>query len=219
MDISTLAASSQASASSSASSQLAQNFDTFLTLLTTQLQNQDPLEPLDTEQFTQQLVQFASVEQSIQTNQNLEALIALQTQSASENALAMVGRVATVDSDFAALTETGAHWRYELADTASDIRLDVLDARGAVVASLDGPQDAGAHNITWDGRLADGGVAAPGVYQMTVTAISADGAAIDANVSARGTVAAVSYADGAPAIEIAGRAYGLDRVQRVDVAF
>lgn len=63
----------------SAFSSLTKNFDTFLTLLTTQLRNQDPLDPLDTEKFTSQLVQFASVEQAIKTNQHLETLIALQS--------------------------------------------------------------------------------------------------------------------------------------------
>ena len=76
MDITAL--SSPSTQQPQAFSQLTENFDTFLTLLTTQLRNQDPLSPLDTEKFTEQLVQFASVEQSIQTNQHLEALLALE---------------------------------------------------------------------------------------------------------------------------------------------
>ena len=93
MDIASLTASAQTqSASSTAFSSLTENLDTFLTLLTTQLQNQDPLEPLDTEQFTQQLVQFAGVEQSIQTNSNLETLIALQSSSDRSSALELCTR-------------------------------------------------------------------------------------------------------------------------------
>jgi len=87
MDITAIASQQTQAASSSAFSSLTTNFDTFLTLLTTQLRNQDPLDPLDTEQFTQQLVQFAGVEQSIQTNSNLETLIALQSSTYRAGAL------------------------------------------------------------------------------------------------------------------------------------
>src|ERR1700675_2201733 len=73
------------------SQQLAGNFDTFLKLLTTQLQNQDPLSPLDTNQFTQQLVEFASVEQQVNMNSNLQTLISMQQSSESLQALQLVG--------------------------------------------------------------------------------------------------------------------------------
>ena len=107
----------------------------FMNLLVTQLRNQDPLEPLDTEKFTEQLVQFAGVEQSIQTNQHLEALLALQTASSNETALAMVGRIASVESDVATLTSESARWTYELPTNAAASNVAIVDARGAVVAA------------------------------------------------------------------------------------
>src|SRR5262252_6561989 len=72
--------------------QLSGNFSTFLTLLTTQLKNQDPTAPMDSNQFTQQLVEFSAVEQQINTNKNLQSLISLQTSAETINALPMVGK-------------------------------------------------------------------------------------------------------------------------------
>ena len=174
MDVQAIATSQQAP-SSNAISSLTENFDTFLTLLTTQLRNQDPLEPLDTEQFTQQLVQFASVEQSIQTNQNLEALIALQSASASEQALSMVGRIVTTSSDAATLGAAPAQWRYEMPDGVQSASLQVVDARGAVITTLPANIAPGAHDILWRGDLDDGTKAAPGTYRLVVSATGPDG--------------------------------------------
>src|SRR3974377_12192 len=96
--ISTTSSSSSSSTSSTAqaagtnaSQQLAGNFDTFLQLLTTQLQNQNPLDPLDTNQFTQQLVEFASVEQQVNMNTNMQTLISMQQTSEATSALQLVG--------------------------------------------------------------------------------------------------------------------------------
>src|SRR3954464_8075662 len=83
---------------------LAGNFQSFLTLLTTQLKNQNPLDPLDTNQFTQQLVQFAGVEQQLRTNDQLSALLALQQTAQSTQALTFVGKTAVVDGNTAALS-------------------------------------------------------------------------------------------------------------------
>src|ERR1700744_3231041 len=84
--------------------QLAGNFNTFLTLLTTQLQNQDPLSPLDTNQFTQQLVEFSSVEQQINMNSNLQTLISLQQTSAATQAMQFLGSNVTINSSAGTLS-------------------------------------------------------------------------------------------------------------------
>lgn len=219
MDAASITAASTQSASSRGFSQLTENFDTFLTLLTTQLRNQDPLKPLDTEKFTEQLVQFASVEQSIQTNQHLEALIALQSASANETALAMVGRVATVESDVAALTEDGARWSYRLPQDAAAVSVRVLDASGGAVAVLQGAGKAGAHDVNWSGAMNTGGRAPDGAYRLSVEAVDAEGGPLDVSTYARGRVDAVAFDTGAPEIEINRRRYALDLVSRVDADF
>src|SRR5512144_3277623 len=91
------AATSASSATGVDKSTIAGNFQTFLTLLTTQLKNQNPLDPLDTNQFTQQLVQFASVEQQLKTNDQLTTLVSLQQTAQSTQALTFVGKTAVVD--------------------------------------------------------------------------------------------------------------------------
>lgn len=221
MEIAALAAANPQAqtGAATASSQLTQNFDTFLTLLTTQLRNQDPLQPLDTEKFTEQLVQFASVEQSIQTNQHLEALINLQTSSANETALAMAGRIATVESDVASLTDDPARWRYTLPQGAAAATLTVVDARGAKVASFNGATRPGAHGFEWTGETREGGDAPQGAYRLIVDAVDATGAPLKADVAARGRVDAVAFDKGAPEIEIAGQRFSLDLVSRIDLNF
>src|ERR1700716_597737 len=98
------------SLSSTTGATLAGNFQTFLTLLTTQLQNQNPLDPLDTNQFTQQLVQFAGVEQQLKTNDSLSTLVSLQQTAQSTQALGFVGKTAAVDGSTAALSKSSATW-------------------------------------------------------------------------------------------------------------
>src|SRR2546421_3429280 len=100
--------------SSTATAGIADNFQTFLTLLTTQLQNQNPLDPLDTNQFTQQLVQFAGVEQQLRTNDQLTSLIAAQQTAQSTQALGFVGRVAVVGGDTTALANKTATWNLDI---------------------------------------------------------------------------------------------------------
>src|SRR5436309_3831254 len=107
--------SSGATLSSTTDATLAGNFQTFLTLLTTQLKNQNPLDPLDTNQFTQQLVQFAGVEQQLRTNDQLSALLALQQTAQSTQALTFVGKTAVVEGDTAALTHGLATWNLGVA--------------------------------------------------------------------------------------------------------
>src|SRR5512140_3297674 len=110
---------SGSSLSSTTGSTIAGNFQTFLSLLTTQLQNQNPLDPLDTNQFTQQLVQFASVEQQLKANDQLTALVALQQANQSTQALAFVGKTAVVDGSTATLTNAQATWDLSLPSNAN----------------------------------------------------------------------------------------------------
>src|SRR5690242_8555320 len=99
---------------SAAAKTLAGNFDTFLTLLTTQLQNQDPLNPMDSNQFTQQLVEFSQVEQQINTNDNLKTLISLGQSRSAADAVGYLGKAVTVSNGDAALANGTANWNYQL---------------------------------------------------------------------------------------------------------
>ncbi len=212
MEISALAASSQAA---SASSQLTANFDTFLKLLTTQLRNQDPLEPLDTEKFTEQLVQFSAVEQSIQTNSHLETLIALQAAGERNSALSLVGRTATLATDKAAHAGDGAAWTYTLPNNAASVSVSVVDSLGRPVSAFEGETGEGKHDVVWDGKTSDGDAAAPGVYRLVVTATDATGENLTPLIETVLRVDAVSFADGAAKLETAAGLVDLSAVTRV----
>ena len=99
-----------------ANQQIAGNFQSFLQLLTTQLQNQNPLSPLDTNQFTQQLVEFAGVQQQINTNDSLATLVSLQQTAQSTQALQFVGKTAVVKGDTTGLTNGVAAWGLNVPD-------------------------------------------------------------------------------------------------------
>ena len=165
-----------------AAADLADNFDTFLTLLTEQLQNQDPLNPMDSQEFVSQLVQFSSVEQQISSNQSLESLLALQAADARMSATEFVGREVTVSTQNAALENGQAQWSYSLPRAAETSELMITDERGAVVATLPGQAAAGEHGVVWDGRTNDGQTAPDGVYTLNVIARDSEGAAIEAGV-------------------------------------
>ena len=214
MDI-TAVASAQSTKVSSAVSQLTGNFDTFLTLLTTQLKNQDPLNPLDTDKFTSQLVQFAGVEQSIQTNSNLETLIGLQSSADRASALSLIGRDVFIGSDSARKDGLGADWNYSLADRAATTSLSIVDQNGATVAKLAGATAAGDHDLHWDGKLANGAPAPAGVYRLVVAAKDATGASLSSTTEARAKISGVTFDAAGPLLETGIGPVGISAVKRV----
>jgi flagellar basal-body rod modification protein FlgD len=121
--------SSSSSLSSTSGATLAGNFQTFLTLLTTQLQNQNPLDPLDTNQFTQQLVEFASVEQQLKTNDSLSTLVSLEQTAQSTQALTFVGKTAVVNGNTAALTNSQATWELNIPSN-SNVNVSIANSSG-----------------------------------------------------------------------------------------
>src|SRR5579871_637239 len=145
----TTAPSSSSSSSSSASAanalasqQIAGNFQSFLQLLTTQLQNQNPLSPLDTNQFTQQLVEFAGVQQQINTNDSLATLVSLQQTAQSTQALGFVGKTAVVKGNTAALTNGQATWELNIPSN-SNVNISIASSTGQTVFSGTFPANAG----------------------------------------------------------------------------
>src|SRR5215813_1526719 len=147
---------SSGSAATRSQSQLATNFDTFLTLLTAQLKNQDPLEPMDSNEFTQQLVQFSQVEQQINSNKNLESLIALTKSRSSADAVSYLGKILTLTDGTTALADGHADWIYGLDSDAANATLTILDARGAAVYAAPAEKSAGQHTFAWDGISSSG---------------------------------------------------------------
>ncbi len=216
MDLGALSAISDVGKAAQASNSIAGNFDTFLVLLTTQLQNQNPLEPLDTNQFTEQLVQFAGVEQTIQTNDNLENLLSLTTASTLTNAVGFIGKKITAEGITSELQNGQAAWSYTVAKDSPEAKVTIQDVSGQVVFSEDTTLEAGTHAYTWDGRRSDGTQASDGVYRISVQAKDKDGAALDVNTSVSGIVDAVDMTDTEPFLTVNGAKIKFSAVKTVE---
>lgn len=171
---------STATSNNSALQSLSGNYTMFLKLLTTQLQNQDPLSPTDSTTFTQQLVQYSQVEQQIKTNDNLTTLVD-STKAANNSNLALlnyIGRYAEVDGKDFALQGGTATMVYQLASAAQTVKLELLDSSGNKVATYDGPAGSGLQKITWDGKTNSGSQLSDGKYTLNIVATGTDGKSI-----------------------------------------
>ena len=180
------------------SAMLASNFETFLTLLTSQLKNQDPLSPVDSNQFTAQLTQMAGVEQQLLTNELLKSLVSAQGGGGLADAANYIGKEATAAWSATKFTDGEAEWSYEIAANAASVKLEVLDGSGNVVWSGDAPaKTTGVHDFSWDGETRTGSDAQEGqVYTLKVVAKNAAGGAIDAQVLTQGRITGVEMYDG-----------------------
>ena len=181
-----------------------QNFDTFLTLLTTQLKNQDPLAPTDTNQFTQELVSFSQVEQQIKTNSQLTTLLNNQASAETISALPSIGRTIEYQSNQGALQNGSVTFSYTLPSTAANVTLNILDPRGNIVASAQGDPSTGKHSFTWNGQNASGLQLADGTYSLRVLAVDSKNQQITATTTATGTIDNVSVTNNAPTFDVSG---------------
>ena len=183
-------------------SQLSGNFDTFLQLLTTQLKNQDPTSPMDSNQFTQQLVEFSQVEQQIDTNTNLQSLISQGTSQAGTFASNYLGKTVSVTNGNASLTGGTANWAYTLGTTATSTTLNVSDANGNVVFTGTGAITSGNHTFTWNGKDSNGNQLADGTYKLTATSTASDGSAVTTSVASAGTVTQIDMSGSSPQLVV-----------------
>jgi flagellar basal-body rod modification protein FlgD len=189
------------SSEASARTRLSDNYDTFLVLLTAQLQNQDPLAPMDSTQFTQQLVQFSQVEQQIRTNEQLEGLVGQYQAASAGAALSYLGKDAIIEADETYLTGGSAAWAYRLLENAAEMTIKVKDGQGRVVyETTNATRTGGEHLFTWDGRKSDGSTAADGVYQISIEATGEDGETMTPVVSVRETIIGVDFTGDSPVV-------------------
>ena len=203
--ISASTASSAATNLSSGQDNLNLGYSTFLTLLTTQLKNQDPTSPLDTNQFTQQLVQMTGVQQQLLSNELLQTLVNQNGGAAGvSQAVGLIGKSVQATGDTAVLDGGQASWSYDLPADAASATLTLSNAAGQTAWS--GPASAlgkGDHDFTWNGQTT-GGTQLPdgGAYKLTVTAKDANGAALTPTVSLRGVVGSVETVNGAAVLNL-----------------
>ena len=215
MDVTSATSAASNSQATNAQKTLSSNFDTFLTLLTTQLQNQDPLEPMDSTQFTQQLVQFSQVEQQINSNKNLESLIALTKSQTATNAVSYLGKSLTLTDGTAALINGQTQWTYTVPNTAATTKLVITDSQGHAVYATTGATDRGSHVFAWDGKNSTGTQVPDGTYKLIVVETAADGSAINSSVSSQGTIGEVDLAGSEPTLIIGTMRVPLSEATRI----
>jgi flagellar basal-body rod modification protein FlgD len=206
---------SGASLSSATGSTLAGNFQAFLTLLTTQLKHQNPLDPLDTNQFTQQLVQFAGVEQQLKTNTELSTLVSLQQTAQTTQALGFVGKTAVVDGSTAALTNGSATWKLGV-PTNSNVNISITNSTGQTVFTGSYAVNAGSNQaFTWDGKGSDGTQWPDGKYTLTATAADATGNSVAVSTQIQGLVNSVDLTQSPPLLSIDGQTYTVNQIKSI----
>jgi flagellar basal-body rod modification protein FlgD len=193
---------------------LASNFTQFLTLLTTQLKNQNPLDPLDTNQFTQQLVQFAQVEQQLKSNDQLSSLVALQKTTQQTQALGFVGTTVVVDGTTAQMTNHVAKWSFSVTKPAS-ATITITNSTGQTVYSNTSTVQPGQQDFKWDGHGTDGTQWPDGAYKLSVNAKDASGQAVDVSTEVSGVVDSVDLTKEPPVLSVGGQTFTLDKIKRV----
>lgn len=187
----------------------------FLNLLITQLKNQDPLDPLDTNEFTAQLVQFASVEQQIQQNDNLEKLLNLQETSQVAAMVDFIGTTVEVTGDTVPLENGRAEFTYALDTNATDVTVTVKNSSGLTVFVGQGETGTGKHGFVWDGKSA-GGVEQPdGAYTIVVGALDRAGNLLDVEQTVFGRVTGAGADDGAVSLFLGDVTVSMDDVLAV----
>ena len=208
--------SSASAANALASQQIAGNFQSFLTLLTTQLQNQNPLDPLDTNQFTQQLVEFAGVQQQLNTNDSLATLVSLQQTAQSTQALGFVGKTAVVNGSTAALATNGtATWELSV-PSASNVNVTIASSTGQAVFTGTFSVAAGNNQpFTWNGQGNDGTQLPAGNYTMTATATNSAGASVAVTTAVQGVVTSVDLTQSPPLLTIDGKTFTVSQIQSI----
>ena len=194
---------------------MADNFDTFLQLLTTQLKNQNPLDPLDTNAFTQQLVQFSGVEQQLKTNEFLEAMV-LSTQTAnSAQAVSYVGKVVTASGSKTEMVDSAAVWHFAV-EEAADITATVRDADGNVVFTKTGSVNQGESVFTWDGIGNDGTKKPDGTYSVSIEARdTATGKLVGVATEMTGEVTGIDFSGSEPVLIVGGARVNLSAILSV----
>jgi flagellar basal-body rod modification protein FlgD len=198
---------------SSSSDDLASDKTAFLSLLTTQLQHQDPLSPVDTTEFTNQLISYSSLEQLMNMSSQLDDVVSSLSTSNSLSAFSYIGSDVQVDSSTTALQDGEAEWNYVVGDDASNVTLQVADADGNVVFSkaLTGVT-AGTYDLTATAddlgtTLTDGAS-----YTLSVVATDSTGATVDTSANAIVTVDSVESSSGDITLNAGGLSFSADDI-------
>lgn len=198
-----------------ASSKLNADFDMFLKLLTVQMQNQDPLNPMDTSQYTQQLVQFSQVEQAIEQTGTLKSILgSLGTQNLTQ-ASSLIGRQVETATPVAGLGERPAQWAWTAPREVASLTATITDASGRVVDVRQLSGGATSGSMIWDGENATGRQMAAGSYTLSLSGVDVNGGDVPIHVSGTGRVSDVQLSNGTILVAINGARFELSALTRI----
>ena len=195
--------STASAAASSDQSALSGNYTMFLQLLTTQLQHQDPTNPMDAGQFTQQLVEYSQVEQQIKSNTTLGQISSSLSISNATSMLSYVGQTVSADGSQTTLSGGSAQWSFSL-DRAATATVNVLDGNGNVVYSETGSYASGSNSFTWNGQGTGGAKEPDGTYKVSISGQDASGNAATVATDMTGKVTGVDFSSGQPYLNVGG---------------
>jgi flagellar basal-body rod modification protein FlgD len=194
------------------------DYDQFLKLLTTQLANQDPTEPLDTNQITQQIAQLSQVQQAINTNTKLDKLISVFNAAQGSNAVSYIGKQVDVSGNQLEVKAGNGAIVYNLPDGAASANVVIRDNTGKTVFSGPGTFDKGRNQVLWNALNSDGSKVPDGVYTFTVDAKDSKGAKADVTTYTTGTVTAVETQNGTNKLALGRISVPLESVQSIYAA-
>ena len=184
-------------------------------MLTTQLKNQNPMDPLDTNQFTSQLVQFAQVEQQMKQNDQLSQIIAIEKSAQATVALSYVGHTVVVEGQTTQLSLPGvATWTMNVTKPAT-ATVTVKDSTGQTCYTGSFAVTPGQQNFTWDGKGNDGKQWPAGSYTLTASAKDASGETSAISTEVIAIVDSVDLTKDPPLLSINGKDYTVDQIKRV----
>lgn len=194
---------------------IAQNFDAFLGLLTTQLRNQSPLDPLNANEFTQQLVQFAGVEQQLRTNESLTSLLTATKTTAFTGALGLLGATVTADGRSTQLRSGRAEWNLQVPRAVTGAVVTITDSSGNVVFSERRAFSSGEQAYSWNGRTSSGSLAPDGEYTVKVDALDPSGNTVAIGADMRGVVEKVDLSGTEPMITVGNLSLPISKIKTI----
>lgn len=188
----------------------------FLTLLVEQIKNQDPLNPMESMEFTSQLTQFSSLEQLFGVNDTLSAIQESLAVNKDDNALDYIGKTILAPSNSLAITDGEvSSATYNLADDA-EVSIYIYDQWGSQVRRIDvGSQTAGEHEFSWDGYNNSGSLVADGQYTFEVSAYDANGNSVTSTTYLSGMVSGVNYSGDDTYLTVGNWAITPDQVEYI----
>ncbi|MEE4015413.1 flagellar hook capping FlgD N-terminal domain-containing protein [Roseibium sp. FZY0029] len=209
----TSAASSQSGSATSQAGLIA-DYELFLSILTTQIQNQDPLDPLDSAEYTNQLVQYSSVEQAIKQNQNLEEIIASLTSSQSMGYVSYIGNEVTADASTTTLSGSKASWSYSLEEDATG-EFEIRNSAGSIVYSGEIELAAGDGTFYWGGQTDSGQQAVDGLYTISFDMKDASSRPETVRTTVSGIVDSVDWSSGEAVLKVGSQEFPVSSVVSV----